>query len=113
MNIFGKIIVYILTGAAILLFLFAIINYPNCHEQELASIIERPNCTLVKVEASGFDRSLGYVDNDIISEFVNGSLNKNIIVYHPFEEDAFKVVDSSTVQTIITITKEELLDITQ
>jgi len=105
-----KSIGYFFVGALVVMILFYFFGYNDVQEQRMESIIERPNCTLVRVRISLYDSALGYVDNDIIAAFANGTLNQNVTVHHPFEENGFRMVNGSIVQTITTMTKQELLD---
>ena len=86
----------------------------SANEQQIAAIIERPNCTLVLVDQVDDSfwadhRAYGYVDNSDINAFADGSLTGSIIVRHPFEENGFVIVDSSDIKSIQTITKFELI----
>ena len=77
-------------------------------------IIERQNSTLVVISYgdksffSEYDHVIGYIDDEVLDSFSVRS-TENIKVYHPYKQNHFVIVPSSSIKEIVLITDDELV----
>lgn len=108
----GKVLLTIIILIAIL------VGFRSCcaHQNKLrlTKLIERPNSELVKVRTSQGSilttyGAVGYMDSNDIDSFINDTLDKNVKIYNPYEEDDYVLVMTASITSITKLSKEEFV----
>ena len=77
-----------------------------------AKIVKQPSSTIVIIQSDTDQIYVGYVKNDILKLLLKGEdLNENVKVYHPYKKNEYTSVNSSSIENIQVISKDELVSL--